>query len=106
MLSVKVREPQFEGQTKAKLGNSEVESAVKTVVGEWLQNYLDEHPRTANIVLEKAVSAASARGRAKGARSDAQEVGARCIGNLPGKLADCSCRAIPSWPVRALPGRG
>src|SRR5574338_1655712 len=56
VLSVKVREPQFEGQTKTKLGNSEVESAVKTVVGEYLQAYLDEHPRTSNIILEKAVS--------------------------------------------------
>src|SRR5204863_9669978 len=57
VLSVKVREPQFEGQTKTKLGNSEVESAVKTLVNEWLAAYLDEHPRTANIILEKAVSA-------------------------------------------------
>src|SRR6185369_16648586 len=60
VLSVKVREPQFEGQTKTKLGNSEVESAVKTLVNEWLASYLDEHPRTANIVIEKAVSAARA----------------------------------------------
>src|SRR3954470_9453079 len=68
VLSVKVQEPQFEGQTKTKLGNSEVESAVKTIVGEWLQAYLDEHPRTANIVLDKAVSAARAREAARQAR--------------------------------------
>src|SRR5205809_673055 len=61
VLSVKVREPQFEGQTKTKLGNSEVEGAVKTVVNEMLGAYLDEHPRVSNIIIEKAVSAARAR---------------------------------------------
>jgi DNA gyrase subunit B len=90
VLSVKVREPQFEGQTKTKLGNSEVESAVKTVVGEFLQAYLDEHPRTANIVLEKAVSAARAREAARKARDLTRKKSALDIGNLPGKLADCS----------------
>ena len=90
VLSVKVREPQFEGQTKTKLGNSEVESAVKTLVGEWLQSYLDEHPRTANIVLEKAVSAARAREAARKARDLTRKKSALDIGNLPGKLADCS----------------
>src|SRR4051812_24692136 len=65
VLSIKVREPQFEGQTKTKLGNSEVESAVKTVVNEWLGSYLDEHPRSANIIVEKAVSAARAREAAR-----------------------------------------
>ncbi|HET9424536.1 MAG TPA: DNA topoisomerase (ATP-hydrolyzing) subunit B [Gemmatimonadaceae bacterium] len=90
VLSVKVREPQFEGQTKTKLGNSEVESAVKTVVGEFLQAYLDEHPRTTNIVLEKAVSAARAREAARKARDLTRKKSALDIGNLPGKLADCS----------------
>jgi DNA gyrase subunit B len=90
VLSVKVREPQFEGQTKAKLGNSEVESAVKTAVGEFLQAYLDEHPRTANIVLEKAVSAARAREAARKARDLTRKKSALDVGNLPGKLADCS----------------
>ena len=61
VLSVKVKEPQFEGQTKTKLGNSEVESAVKTVANEWLGAYLEEHPRTANAVIDKAMSAARAR---------------------------------------------
>src|SRR5690349_24953819 len=65
ILSVKVREPQFEGQTKTKLGNSEAESAVKSVVGELLGSYLDEHPRSANIIVEKAVSAARAREAAR-----------------------------------------
>jgi DNA gyrase subunit B len=90
VLSVKVREPQFEGQTKTKLGNSEVESAVKTMVGDWLQAYLEEHPRTANIVLEKAVSAARAREAARKARDLTRKKSALDVGNLPGKLADCS----------------
>jgi DNA gyrase subunit B len=90
VLSVKVREPQFEGQTKTKLGNSEVESAVKTVVGEFLQAYLDEHPRSANIILEKAVSAARAREAARKARDLTRKKSALDVGNLPGKLADCS----------------
>ncbi len=89
VLSVKVREPQFEGQTKTKLGNSEVESAVKTLVNEWLAAYLDEHPKTANAVIDKAVSAARAREAARKAR-DLTRKSALNVGNLPGKLADCS----------------
>ncbi|HET9683513.1 MAG TPA: DNA topoisomerase (ATP-hydrolyzing) subunit B [Gemmatimonadaceae bacterium] len=90
VLSVKVREPQFEGQTKTKLGNSEVESAVKTVVNEWLGAYLEEHPRTANIVIDKAMSAARAREAARKARDLTRKKSGLDIGNLPGKLADCS----------------
>ncbi|HEX9562524.1 MAG TPA: DNA topoisomerase (ATP-hydrolyzing) subunit B [Gemmatimonadaceae bacterium] len=90
VLSVKVREPQFEGQTKTKLGNSEAESAVKTAVNDWLGAYLDEHPRTANIVIEKAVSAARAREAARKARDLTRKKSALDVGNLPGKLADCS----------------
>src|SRR6266550_4257881 len=90
VLSVKVREPQFEGQTKTKLGNSEVEGAVKGVVNEQLGAYLDEHPRSANIIVEKAVSAARAREAARKARDLTRKKSALDIGNLPGKLADCS----------------
>ncbi|MBL8983372.1 MAG: DNA topoisomerase (ATP-hydrolyzing) subunit B [Gemmatimonadetes bacterium] len=90
VLSVKVREPQFEGQTKTKLGNSEAESAVKTLVNDWLGTYLDEHPRVANIIVEKAVSAARAREAARKARDLTRKKSALDIGTLPGKLADCS----------------
>jgi DNA gyrase subunit B len=90
VLHVKVREPQFEGQTKTKLGNSEVETAVKTAVNEWLGGFLDEHPRVANIVIEKAVSAARAREAARKARDLTRKKSALDVGNLPGKLADCS----------------
>ena len=90
VLSVKVNEPQFEGQTKTKLGNSEVEGAVKTVVNEMLGAYLEEHPRVANIVIEKAVSAARAREAARKARDLTRKKSALDVGNLPGKLADCS----------------
>ncbi len=90
VISVKVREPQFEGQTKTKLGNSEAESAVKTTVNEWLSAYLEEHPRVANAVLDKALSAARAREAARKARDLTRKKSALDVGNLPGKLADCS----------------
>ena len=90
VLSIKVHEPQFEGQTKTKLGNSEVEGAVKTVLNEYLAAYLDEHPKSANIIVEKAVSAARAREAARKARDLTRKKSALDVGNLPGKLADCS----------------
>ncbi len=90
VISVKVREPQFEGQTKTKLGNSEVEGAVRSVVAELLSTYLEEHPKTANAIIEKAVSAARAREAARKARDLTRKKSALDVGNLPGKLADCS----------------
>jgi DNA gyrase subunit B len=90
VLSVKVHEPQFEGQTKTKLGNSEAEGAVKSVVNEMIGTYLEEHPRVANIVVEKAVSAARAREAARKARDLTRKKNALDVSALPGKLADCS----------------
>lgn len=90
VLSVKVHEPQFEGQTKTKLGNSEVEGAVKSVVNELLGRYLEEHPKVANTVIEKALSASRAREAARKARDLTRKKNALDVGNLPGKLADCS----------------
>jgi DNA gyrase subunit B len=90
VLSVKVREPQFEGQTKTKLGNSEVEGIVKSVVNDLLGNYLDEHPPVARAIVEKASSAALAREAARKARDLVRKKSALEGGILPGKLADCS----------------
>ena len=90
VLHVKVREPQFEGQTKTKLGNSEVEGIVKTVVNEHLGNYLEEHPPVARAIIEKAVSAARAREAARKARDLVRKKSGLENMVLPGKLADCS----------------
>ena len=90
VLHVKVREPQFEGQTKTKLGNSEVEGIVKTVVNEHLGNYLEEHPPVARAIIEKAVSAARAREAARKARDLVRKKSGLENMALPGKLADCS----------------
>ena len=92
IIHVKVREPQFEGQTKTKLGNSEVEGIVKTVVYENLRNYLMETPSAAKAIIEKALSAARAREAARKARELVRRKNALEGGILPGKLADCSLR--------------
>ena len=90
VLSVKVAEPQFEGQTKTKLGNSEISLSVDQAVSEMLQNYLEEHPKEAKIIVEKVVLAATARHAARKAREMVQRKSALTGGGLPGKLADCS----------------
>jgi len=90
VLSVRVMEPQFEGQTKTKLGNSEVRGAVETAVNEQLAIFLDENPKAARTIIEKALSAARAREAARKARDLARKKSALESGVLPGKLADCS----------------
>jgi DNA gyrase subunit B len=90
VISVKVQEPQFEGQTKTKLGNNEVMGAVDTTVGEMLENYLQEHPKEAKIIVDKVVLAAQARAAARKAREMVQRKGAMSGMGLPGKLSDCS----------------
>jgi DNA gyrase subunit B len=90
VLHAKVLEPQFEGQTKTKLGNSEVEGIVKTLVNEHLGNYLEEHPPVARAIIEKAVSAARAREAARKARDLVRKKSGLENMVLPGKLADCS----------------
>ncbi|MDD3789348.1 MAG: DNA topoisomerase (ATP-hydrolyzing) subunit B [Petrimonas sp.] len=90
VLSVKVAEPQFEGQTKTKLGNSEVIGAVDQATGEALGIYLEEHPKEAKIIVEKVILAATARHAARKAREMIQRKSPLSGGGLPGKLADCS----------------
>jgi len=90
VISVKVREPQFEGQTKTKLGNSEVKGAVESTVNEKFAEYLDEHPGVGRAIIEKAISAARAREAARKARDLTRKKSALETGVLPGKLADCS----------------
>lgn len=92
VLSVKVQEPQFEGQTKTKLGNSEVQSAVEVVVYDQLNEYLEQNPKTARQIIEKVVLAAEAREAARKARQLVQRKSIMSGGGLPGKLADCSIK--------------
>jgi DNA gyrase subunit B len=90
VISVKVAEPQFEGQTKTKLGNSDVMGAVDVCVGEMLANYLEEHPREAKTIVQKVILAAQARHAARKAREMVQRKNVLSGTGLPGKLADCS----------------
>lgn len=92
IVSVKVPEPQFEGQTKTKLGNSEVRGIVESLFGEKLQTFLDEHPSVAKKILEKSIMAARAREAARKARELTRRKSALEVSSLPGKLADCSSR--------------
>ena len=92
VLSVKVAEPQFEGQTKTKLGNSEVQGAVESLVSEKLAEWLEDHPKETKRIVDKVVLAAQARHAARKARELVQRKNAFSSGGLPGKLADCSSR--------------
>ena len=92
IVSVKVPEPQFEGQTKTKLGNNEVAGAVEQIFGETLEHYLEENPRQAKIIFDKVTLAATARHAARKAREMVQRKGALSGSGLPGKLADCASK--------------
>lgn len=90
IISVKVQEPQFEGQTKTKLGNREVSASVSQAVSEMLTDYLEEHPEDAKIIVQKVMLAAQARHAAQKARDMVQRKSVMSLGGLPGKLSDCS----------------
>ncbi|MBO4955829.1 MAG: DNA topoisomerase (ATP-hydrolyzing) subunit B [Muribaculaceae bacterium] len=104
VVSVKVMEPQFEGQTKTKLGNSEVIGAVQTAVSEALRNYLEEHPRQAKTIVEKVILAAQARHAAYNARKNVLRKSPLTGGGLPGKLADCSSRTAEDCELFLVEG--
>jgi DNA gyrase subunit B len=104
IISVKVPEPQFEGQTKTKLGNSEVSGVVDTVFGEVLEHFLEENPRLAKIIFDKVVLAATARHAARKAREMVQRKGALSGGGLPGKLADCSSKDPAACEIYLVEG--
>ncbi len=105
IISVKVQEPQFEGQTKTKLGNSEVMGAVDQAVSTMLTNYLEENPKDARIIVQKVILAATARHAARKARELVQRKNVLSGSGLPGKLADCAdsdpakCEIISLWKV-------
>ena len=104
IISVKVAEPQFEGQTKTKLGNSEVNGAVQKAVGEAMTNFLEEHPKEAHTICEKVILAATARIAARKARESVQRKNPMTGGGLPGKLADCSNRDPKSCEIFLVEG--
>ncbi|MDR0825334.1 MAG: DNA topoisomerase (ATP-hydrolyzing) subunit B [Prevotella sp.] len=104
VVSIKVAEPQFEGQTKTKLGNNEVIGAVDQAVGEALGHYLEEHPKEAKIIVEKVILAATARAAARKAREMVQRKSPLTGGGLPGKLADCSSKDASSCELFLVEG--
>lgn len=104
VISVKVQEPQFEGQTKTKLGNNEVIGAVDTAVGEALNNYLEENPKDAKRIVEKVILAAEARYAARKAREQVQRKNVLTGTGLPGKLSDCSDRDPANCEIYLVEG--
>ena len=104
VISVKVKEPQFEGQTKTKLGNSEVTGIVQSVVNEHLANFLEENPNVAKAILEKCISASRAREAARKARELVRKKNSLETSTLPGKLADCSSKLAEECEVYIVEG--
>ena len=104
VVSVKVMEPQFEGQTKTKLGNSEVTASVSQAVSDALRDYLEEHPRQAKMIVDKVILAATARHAAYNARKNVQRKSPLCGGGLPGKLADCASRTAEDCELFIVEG--
>lgn len=104
IVSVKVPEPQFEGQTKTKLGNNEVSGVVDQIFGEVLEHYLEENPKQAKLIFDKVVLAATARAAARKAREMVQRKGALSGGGLPGKLADCTSKDRDSSEIFLVEG--
>ena len=104
VISVKVMEPQFEGQTKTKLGNSEVMGAVRMAVSEALRNYLEENPKQAKVIVDKVILAAQARHAARNAREKVLRKSPLWSGGLPGKLADCSSRVAEDCEIFLVEG--
>lgn len=104
VISIKVAEPQFEGQTKTKLGNNEVMGAVDQAIGEALGYYLEEHPKEAKIIVDKVILAATARHAARKAREMVQRKSPLSGGGLPGKLADCSSKDAQQCEIFLVEG--
>lgn len=104
VITVRIPEPQFEGQTKMKLGNSEVEGIVSSIVGEQLSRYLEENPSSAKRILSKAVNAAEAREAARKSREMVRRKGALTTGGLPEKLRDCRSRELESTELYLVEG--
>jgi DNA gyrase subunit B len=104
VISIKIPNPQFEGQTKSKLGNSEIKGVVDSIVSEKLNEYLEEHPQEIRIIIEKALMAAKARDAAKKARDLTRRKGLLSGGGLPGKLADCSSKDASKSEVFIVEG--
>ena len=104
VVSVKVMEPQFEGQTKTKLGNSEVSGVVQTAVSDALRTYLEEHPNEAKTIIQKVIQAAVARQAAYKARMEVRRKSPLTGGGLPGKLADCSSRTAEDCEIFIVEG--
>ena len=105
VISMRVPHPQFEGQTKTKLGNNEVEGIMNTAVGEAMSKYLEENPRNAKVIVKKGILAAEAREAAKKARALLRErKGALSSGGLPGKLRDCSSKDVDRCELYLVEG--